>query len=60
MSDSHKPAPNFQVINLLPVLPKLDKNLLSHILRIGFNAQAVVGKRENSLPVLINDLLVLR
>ena len=47
------------MINPAPVLPELDEDVLCNILGVFSSAQAVVGEREDPLPVLRYRLLIL-
>lgn len=47
------------MIKPLPVLPKLDEDVLRNILGVFSSAQAVVGKREDPLPIPRYGLLIL-
>jgi|TARA_B100001093_G_C26391404_1_gene827227 hypothetical protein len=47
------------MINPVPVLPELDEDVLCNILGVFSSAQAVVGEREDPLPILRYGLLIL-
>ena len=44
------------MIYFLPVLPQFYKHFLRHVFGIFSNAQAIVGKGQNPVPVLIYSL----
>ena len=47
------------MINPVSVLPELDEDVLCNILGVFSSAQAVVGEKEDHLPILRCGLLIL-